>query len=215
MNSDPVLIQKDDGLYLEGDGLSIHGDYTKLVKRLKPQRVCEELLVKAVKIKDFKGRLNVVDATAGLGEDSLILAAAGFRVMLIERDGTIFKLLEDTVKRARSCRELEETVSRMTLVEGDSKEILAKLSDSPDVVFLDPMFPKRDKSGLIKKKFQLIQSLEAPCDEEEALLNAAISAGPRKVVVKRPKNGPNLAGKKPSYSLMGNAIRYDVYTLNK
>ena len=87
---------------------------------------------------------------------------------------------------------------------------MAHLDGAPDVVYLDPMFPERRKSAAVKKKFQLIHHLEAPCQDEDALLAAAISAAPRKVVVKRPAKGPNLAGVKPSHSLAGKAVRYDV-----
>ena len=41
-----------------------------------------------------------VDATAGLGEDSLLLAAAGFEVTLCEADPVIAVLLEDALTRA-------------------------------------------------------------------------------------------------------------------
>ena len=81
----------------------------------------------------------------------------------------------------------------------------------PDVIYLDPMFPERQKSGLVKKKFQLIHYLEAPAENEETLMQAAIDARPFKIVVKRPAKGPYLAGLKPSYSLDGKAIRYDCY----
>ena len=62
-----------------------------------------------------------------------------------------------------------------------------------------------------KKKLQMLQRLEQPCDDENALLEAAFAAQPRKIVVKRPVKGPHLANRKPSYSLSGKAIRYDVY----
>jgi 16S rRNA (guanine1516-N2)-methyltransferase len=73
------------------------------------------------------------------------------------------------------------------------------------------MFPERQKSGLINKKLQLIQKMEPPCGEEEALFAAAISAGPSNLVVKRPLKSPYLAGRKPNYTLSGKAIRYDCY----
>ena len=62
---------------------------------------------------------------------------------------------------------------------------------------------------LKKKKFQLIHHLEKPCEDEEALLNAAIAAKPRKILIKRPVKGPYLCGRKPSYSIAGKAVRYD------
>jgi 16S rRNA (guanine1516-N2)-methyltransferase len=81
------------------------------------------------------------------------------------------------------------------------------------LVLLDPMFPERRKSAISKKKMQLFQKLEAPCDDEAELLDAAFAAKPRKVIVKRPPKGPFLAGRKPSYSLTGKAVRYDCYVL--
>ena len=83
---------------------------------------------------------------------------------------------------------------------------------APDVIYLDPMFPARQKSAAVKKKFQLLHHLEAPCANEEELLLAAIAANPRKVIIKRPIKGPLLAGIKPSYSISGKAVRYDCIT---
>jgi 16S rRNA (guanine1516-N2)-methyltransferase len=79
------------------------------------------------------------------------------------------------------------------------------------VVYLDPMFPERRRRAATNKKLQLFQRLERPCDDEAALMEAALAAGPRKVVVKRPLKGPYLAGAKPSSSLSGKVVRYDVY----
>ncbi len=72
------------------------------------------------------------------------------------------------------------------------------------------MFPGRTKSAAVKKKFQLLHHLEQPCEEENELVAAALAASPRKVVIKRPVKGPQLAGIKPSYSISGKAVRYDV-----
>ena len=76
------------------------------------------------------------------------------------------------------------------------------------------MFPAREKSAQVKKKFQLIHSLEQPCDVEEQLLSAAIAARPKKIVIKRPKKGPFLAGRTPSYTIDGKAVRYDCIVLS-
>lgn len=62
----------------------------------------------------------------------------------------------------------------MKLVEGDSVEGGVRTSDPVDVIYLDPMFPARQKSSLINKKLQLIQKLEPPCSEETDLFDAAI-----------------------------------------
>ena len=157
--------------------------------------------------------LRVVDATAGLGEDALLLAAAGHTVQLFEQNPVIAAMLRDALDRAAQDAALSEIVSRMCLTEGDSVAGLRQLGYTPDVVVLDPMFPARRKSGLIGKKLQLLQMLERPCADEEALLQAAIDASPAKIIIKRPLKGPYLAGHKPGYSLTGKAIRYDVIAL--
>ena len=116
----------------------------------------------------------------------------------------------EALERAAANPELAPVAARMTLVEGDSVAGLRDLGFSPDVVFLDPMFPERTKSAAVKKKFQLLHHLERPCDNEAELLGAALTAHPRKVVIKRPPRGPLLAGAKPSYQVAGKAVRYDV-----
>ncbi|MBR1623499.1 MAG: class I SAM-dependent methyltransferase, partial [Pseudobutyrivibrio sp.] len=143
--------------------------------------------------------------------DSLILAAAGFQVRMYEFDEVIAALLEDGIRRASQLPELRDAIGRLELENSDSTVALKSLDYKPDIVLLDPMFPARQKSALIKKKFQLIQRLESPCSTEQELLEAAFLADPKKVVIKRPLKGPYLADKKPSYSLQGKAIRYDCF----
>ena len=209
------LLYDEEGLLLKGNDMELRGDFSYMQKRLKQSNLECEMLVRAVRIKGHEGPLNVIDATAGMGEDSLLLAAAGFNVIMYEYDTVIAALLEDTLKRAEFQTELSEIVKRMTLIAGDSIEAMKLLKESPDVILLDPMFPKRQKSGLIKKKFQLLQQLEKPCDNESELLNAAIMAKPKKIVIKRPLKGPYLAGRKPDYSYNGKAIRYDCIVFAK
>jgi 16S rRNA (guanine1516-N2)-methyltransferase len=139
------------------------------------------------------------------------LAAAGFRVKLFEYNPVIATLLADSLRRGAQDPEIGEIVGRMELVPGDSITGIRNLSERADVIYLDPMFPERQKSGLIKKKFQLLQQLERPCDDEDALFAAAREAAPKKLIVKRPLKGPFLAGAKPGYSVSGKAIRYDCF----
>lgn len=207
------LGKNEKGLVLEGSGQLLQADLEKMLPRLRQANLEREMLVKASRVKGVEGTPVAVDATAGFAEDSLLLAAAGFRVILFERDPVIALLLEDALERAKSHEILGAIVERMELHQEDSIEGLKNLKVVPDIVLLDPMFPQRQKSALIKKKFQLLQQLEKPCEEEAELLDAAIQAGPRKVVIKRPLKGPYLAGKKPSHSVEGKAIRYDCIVL--
>lgn len=204
------LREDERGLALVGEGLELRGDFAKLLPRLRRDRLAHELLVRAARVRGVEAP-TAIDATAGLGEDALLLAAAGFAVTLCERDPVIAALLRDTLRRAAADERLAEVAARMRLVEGDGVELLGQLDAPVDVVFLDPMFPVRRRRAATNKKLQLFQRLERPCDDEEALLRAALDARPRKVIVKRPLKGPYLAGIKPSSSLSGKVVRYDTY----
>jgi 16S rRNA (guanine1516-N2)-methyltransferase len=171
--------------------------------------------IKAARIKGQPMPQKIIDATAGFGEDSLILAAAGFEVELYEFDEIIALLLQDGLDRAKDIPELSTIVSRMNFKYADSIVAMRNLDYLPDCILLDPMFPGRTKSAMIKKKFQLLQKLESPCSTEEELLEAAIAAKPKRIIVKRPLKGPYLANKKPSYSLSGKAIRYDCFVITR
>lgn len=215
------LLEAEEGLTLAGDGMTLRADFTDMIPRIKQGRLQQELLVRAAKIKGA-GEPLAVDATAGFGQDSLLLAAAGFRVLLFERNPVIAALLRDALRRAASVPELADAIARMRFIEDDSVAALNNMGAidadahadgalrQPDVVYLDPMFPARTKSAAVKKKFQLLHHLEQPCEDPDAMLQAALAAKPRKIVVKRPPKGPYLANVKPSYSLAGKAVRYDV-----
>lgn len=198
------------GVSLSGFGLSYQGDFENMLHRVTNGRLQHEMLAKAVKTD--QENLKAIDATAGMGEDSLLLAACGYQVTLYEQNPVIAILLKDALRRAKKNTVLKDIVSRIQLVEGDSIEHLNKRLDPVDVIYLDPMFPGRQKSGLINKKLQLIQKLEPPCSKETALFDAAMAAQPSKIIVKRPLKSPYLDERVPSYSLKGKAIRYDCYS---
>lgn len=198
------------GVSLSGFGLSYQGDFENMLHRVTNGRLQHEMLAKAVKTD--QENLKAIDATAGMGEDSLLLAACGYQVTLYEQNPVIAILLKDALRRAKKNTVLKDIVSRMQLVEGDSIEHLNKRLDPVDVIYLDPMFPGRQKSGLINKKLQLIQKLEPPCSKETALFDAAMAAQPSKIIVKRPLKSPYLDERVPSYSLKGKAIRYNCYS---
>ena len=205
-----VLRCDESGVSLVGDGMELRGDFTRMSSRLRPANLRRELLVRVARIKGAGPHLHAVDATAGLGEDSLLLAAAGFDVTLCERDPVVAALLRDALERAADDTHLATYVARMQLVEEDGADLLRSLTSPPDLVFLDPMFPERRRHAATNKKLQLLQHLERPCEDEVALMEAALAAHPRRIVVKRPLKGPYLAGVKPSHSLAGKVVRYDV-----
>ena len=197
------------GLALVSGGQELRGDFTRMLSRVQGDAWQRELLARAAKLKNVTGPLTAVDATAGLGEDSLVLAAAGYSVRMYEQNPVIHALLENAVERARKIPELAEIAGRMTVLHGDSAAAMAAMDTPPDIILLDPMFPARQKSALVKKKLQMIQQLEFPCTNEGSLLLAAAKAKPRRLIIKRPPKGPFLAGVKPDYSISGKAVRFD------
>ena len=212
MDQTAKLVKTAEGLTLTDGKEAVLGDFSRLLPRLARGNLGGEHLVRAVKLKGVEEPF-VVDATAGLGEDSFLLAAAGCRVLLYEKDPVIAALLRDAWERAISDPATAPIAARMTVVEGDSIASLPTLDPPPDVVFLDPMFPERKKTALVKKKFQLLHLLERPCENERELLDAAYAAKPKRIVIKRPAKGPYLAGVKPSYSFDGSAVRFDCIVL--
>ncbi len=206
------LDRDEDGLFLTDGEKVLRGDFTRMLPRVRKGRWQHELLVKASRLK-ARGSNLAIDATAGLGEDSILLAAAGYEVVMFEQDEMIAALLEDALERARKDEATYEIAGRMSLVKGNSIDgMLTYKGDKPDIIYLDPMFPARNKSGLIKKKFQLIQRLEKPGQEEEALLDAALKLRPSRVIIKRPAKGPYIADKKADFSYTGGQVRYDCFS---
>ncbi|MCT1282181.1 class I SAM-dependent methyltransferase, partial [Pseudomonas aeruginosa] len=83
--------------------------------------------------------------------------------------------------------------------------------EAPQVIYLDPMFPHRDKSALVKKEMRLFRPLVGDDLDAPALLQAALALASHRVVVKRPRKAPIIEGPKPGYSLEGKSSRYDIY----
>lgn len=196
-----------DGVSLRGYGLCYRGDFLEMLPRVEKGRLAHEMIAHIAKT-DVP-HPTAIDATAGMGEDAFLFAACGYEVTLFERNPVVAALLKDALRRAKKHPVLGPIAARMRLCEEDS--IAALPSMRADLIYLDPMFPERQKSGLIGKKLQLIQKLEHPCADEDALFRAAVASAPGKIVVKRPLKGPALAGETPGYSIKGKAIRYDCY----
>ncbi|MEH6582805.1 MAG: class I SAM-dependent methyltransferase [Halioglobus sp.] len=216
-----VLFISSAGLYLQQTGKGAPGpvavDFGNAGMRHRRRAGQNEMLGRAVGVAK-KPSLQVVDATAGLGRDSFVLADLGCRVCLCERNPLITELLMDGLAQARVSGDtwLMQVCERMELYPGDARELGAKLMPSTDVIYLDPMFPARSKSASVKKEMALFQSLLDSGDmtaDGEALLDWSLSQEVARVVVKRPAKAPVLAGRRPSHEISGKAVRYDVYVL--
>ena len=179
-----------------------------------------EAIAKAIGIKG-KDSLSVIDCTAGMGVDSFIMASVGADVLMLERSPIIAALLDDALFRFAA--ELDPLHEKLKLVQSDASEYLQNVfntdsthSDSniPDVIYIDPMFPHKKKSALVKKEMQAFQMLLGPDQDSEDLLSAALKVNPKRVVVKRPNEAPELVnkqGRSASMAIRSKKHRFDVY----
>lgn len=157
----------------------------------------------------------IVDATAGLGRDAFVLASLGAQVLMVERVAAIHALLAAAVAQAMADDEVAEIAARLSLRHADSANELADaVADwphQPQVVHLDPMFPHRDKSALVKKEMRVFRELAGADDDAPRLLQAALDIATHRVVVKRPRKAPPIDGSPPQHVLEGKTSRYDLY----
>ncbi|MDI9246102.1 class I SAM-dependent methyltransferase [Marinobacter sp. CHS3-4] len=173
-----------------------------------------QLIAKAVGLQKTRESIDVVDATAGLGQDAFVLASLGCRVRMFERSPIVHALLSDGLARASLNAACADILQNMTLESGDSREWLAGCEPgSVDVVYLDPMFPHRDKSALVKKEMQVFRQVVGDDADSAGLLEAALSAARYRVVVKRPRKAESLPGPAVTTKIEGKSSRYDVYAL--
>lgn len=170
-----------------------------------------EAVAKAVGIKgDYLP--DVVDATAGLGRDAFVLASVGCRVRMLERHPVVAALLEDGLARGYADPEIGGWLqARLTLIHASSLQALESLRPRPQVVYLDPMYPHRQKSALVKKEMRVFQSLVGADLDADGLLAPALLLASKRVVVKRPDYAPPLAGHATQSAVVTKSHRFDIY----
>ena len=184
-----------------------------ILHRLKYGKGRGQNLAKAVGMKSNKNR-NIIDATAGLGYDSFILASLGAKVTLIERSQKMHTLLQNGIDEGISFGgEIEKIVNRMELLFGDSKDILPKLT--PEVIMIDTMYKDRKKTALVKNNMRLVRDIVGPDSDYIELLEVALSCAKNRVVLKQPRYAdPIREIRKCSHQILGKSIRYDIFMTN-
>lgn len=215
-----VLMIDNKGLALQQTGKKAAGpvriDFTTGAYAYRRLQGGGELIIKALG-GSKKNPPRVIDATAGLGRDSFVMANWGCNVTMLERSEIVAELLADGLSRAAQseARDTLEVVARMTLLQADAVQYLQALLPSgyPDVIYIDPMFPASKKSALVKKDMQAFHQVVGADQDSGQLLAIALQRAVHRVVVKRPKKAEFLANQEPAYSIEGKAIRFDVYSL--
>lgn len=213
-------------------GRPLYADLDKLDVNTGMGKRVRQPIGKAIGLHDPKdARPTVIDCTAGWGEDSWLLAGLGCRVLAVERNAIVATLLRDGLSRVAVGQ--PDVAARITLVHANGIDLLCQWQDpdlskpwlqtrvesmpldvvqllSPDVVFLDPMFPPRRK-GAEGKPMKVLRQLVGGDDDADRLLQLARGVARRRVVVKRPLHGDPIGGESPATSHKGKSVRYDIY----
>nr|WP_171263415.1 class I SAM-dependent methyltransferase [Acinetobacter sp. ANC 4648] len=220
LNPELALCVDKQGLWLSANGMKMQPDWKAESARLKRASLKSEMIARACNLAE---KPNLIDATAGLGHDSLLMAYLGAQVTLIERHPILFTLLEDSKRQNEHDPFLAKVVERINLVFSDSAAYLQQQIQQDhhfDVIYLDPMFPQRDqnqqaikKQAQVKKQMQLLHLLlpeDGEMDLGDDLLELAIQLAKR-VIVKRPRLAVYLAERTPDHQWLGDACRFDAY----
>ncbi len=230
-----VLLDNKNQLSLLVDGLSVAPEWDKLQRRVVSAGRKSELLLQAAKITTDS---QVIDATAGFGHDSLILASTGAQVTMLEQQPIMALLLLAEQQRMSREPNWQKLMARLNIINTDALSYFAYLQDvtvdardtainkSADVIYLDPMFPmdsyqnsKTGKGAKVNKQMQALHQLAAPptVEQEQQLLQSAqavIKNGEQqsgRVIIKRPQQAPLFANQAADESWHNTALRFDGY----
>jgi len=210
-----TLTQQEDRLCLiDPDNPSIkpiYVDFNAPTLNYRRHQGGSEAIVKAIAMKG-KSKLNVLDLSAGFGRDAFIIASKGHHVTMLERSTIIVKLLMDGLERAKHIKSLTPIIERLKLIDMDAKAFLTTQPDLStfDVIYFDPMYPKRTKSANVKKEMLALQAIVGQDDDADDVFLLAQEKA-KKIIVKRPTPSDWLLKHKPSYSIEGKNNRFDVY----
>ncbi len=157
-------------------------------------------------------RPDIFDVTAGLGSDGFVLASLGCKVTMIERSPIIGALLQDGLKRAEKSAKSQAIVkNHISLIIDDATNLMRTIDQKPHTIYMDPMYPHKNKKALNKIEMRIIRQLVGDDTDSPALLQQALKTATNRVVVKRPKGAPTIDRTSPTHTIKMKNSRFDVY----
>ena len=121
-------------------------------------------------------------------------------------------LLADGIERASQDDVLLPLAERIELMAGDAARAIPTLAEAPMVVLIDPMFPDRKSSAMVRKEMRLVRRVVGDDDDAPALLDVALCHATDRVVVRRPRGAHPLPhDRSPDLTVGGRRTRFDVY----
>ncbi len=175
------------------------------------QHPTKESILSACGVK--KGKTpSILDLTGGWGRDGYILANAGCKVLLLERDPIVHLLLEDGISRLKQQRSIN--IASMNI---EAKDYLSRFmgDDAPDIIYYDPMRAQGKKAPKNKKEMEVLRSMVGVNNDLEQIVAMALKSAKERVVVKSANSKLDLSIK-PELTLKGVNTKFDVFfTVNK
>lgn len=181
---------------------------SEIQQRISKKNLKSELLIKAcLMLEKHSTPLTILDATAGFGIDSFLLAASGAKVTMLERSPMMAALLEDGLERVSEYAHhfslsLYHQDATQFLITEDNKQLF-------DVIYLDPMHPER-RSAAVNESMSVLRQHVGEDPDFIDVFNLARTRAGKRVVVKWPVKADSILPK-PNFSYRARAIRYDCY----
>lgn len=155
----------------------------------------------------------IVDATVGFGQDLLCLASWGVPVIGFERDKKVFQFINDALNKLKDLNEvLFKICSNIELRNENSIEGLRNLKSKATHIYLDPIYPQKEKSALGKLDLRILKDQVGEDSDSSELFDAAFASASKRVILKRPlKEEKSVSNSIASLEIKGSSTRYDVY----
>ena len=153
--------------------------------------------------------LRILDSTAGLLGDSMIMLALGHSVTAYEQSKILYMMLNNELNQIP---ETNSNLLNFQLINSNVCE--ANFSEkSFDVIYFDPMYPEDKASSARRsdlKKINSILEIEGLASDPESTFTYLRSILKTKLIVKRPLKIDAFKGS-INYQITGKSVRFDIY----
>tara|TARA_Y200000002_G_scaffold368154_1_gene360915 strand:- start:914 stop:1651 length:738 start_codon:yes stop_codon:yes gene_type:complete len=153
--------------------------------------------------------LRILDATAGLLGDSMIMLALGHSVTAYEQSKILFTMLNNALNQFS---EIDPNLLNFQLINSNVCETNFN-EESFDVIYFDPMYSE-DKASSARRsdmrKIRSILEIEGLTSDPESTFAYLRNIPSTKLIVKRPLKTDAFEGG-INYQVLGKSVRFDIY----
>ena len=153
--------------------------------------------------------LRILDATAGLLGDSMIMLALGHSVTAYEQSKILYTMLNNELNQLS---ETDSNLLNFKLIDANVCETNFN-EKSFDVIYFDPMYPEDKASSARRsdlKKINSILEIEGLASDPESTFTYLRNIPSTKLIVKRPLKADAFEGS-INYQITGKSVRFDIY----